>query len=133
VQAGCGWDPVCYFYTGIASAGVNDNPLGIVQSGAAAASPVVAAAGGTAAVAYAPEAWGYGSSAVSSAWNWVSSVGIPVAQNSAYYLLDHPELLAAAGECGGELFPGEGPPPMTPVALGCHGVRSGLGLLGINW
>jgi hypothetical protein len=96
--AGCGWDPVCYFFTGIASAGVNDNPLGIVQSGAAAASPVVVAVGGTAAAAYAPEVI----DALVGAQNLL--------QSAAYGAYTNQTLIEALLEMGSGLNPASVPP-----------------------
>lgn len=119
---GCSWlDPACAFFVGMDNAIQYGRPTGLLQAGGAVAVGVVVAAPGT--------VWEAGEAAL----GWVNDVVVPSAANSWNYLLTHPEVLVATADCAAELLPGSGPPPADPVGLACHGVRAGLGDLGVNW
>jgi hypothetical protein len=65
----------------------------------------------------------YGPPALSTGWSWVAETGIPVLQNSEYYLLDHPQLLLAAGDCATGLVLGPGSLPTSRAACGIIAVE----------
>ncbi len=113
ISGGCSWfDLPCQFFVGFTNAFVFNKPSGLARLGYAE-SVGVAIGGGA------------------EAYSWANNIFVPTAVEYGRELLSNPYALAAVGNCAVGLSLNG--PPLTPVGLACHGIRDGLGKLGISW